>query len=49
MESFRRSHMIEDVGKDNFHRYPSAAFEHAWELIADEDKQEDDLEQEEQK
>ena len=34
MESFRRSHMIDDVGKDNFHRYPSAAFEHAWEMIA---------------
>jgi len=31
--------MFEDISKDNFFRYPSAAFDRAWELIDPENKE----------
>jgi len=30
---FKRSHMLDDVGRDYFHRNPVKAFQHAWDLI----------------
>ena len=33
MELFGRSHLFDDVGKEYFHRNPSNAFKHAWDLI----------------
>jgi anti-anti-sigma regulatory factor len=36
MRVFRRSHMFDDVSKEYFHRDPTKAFEHAWDLIISE-------------
>jgi SulP family sulfate permease len=36
MKVFRRSHMFDDVSKEYFHRDPTKAFEHAWDLIVSE-------------
>jgi len=36
MKVFRRSHMFDDVSKEYFHRDPTKAFEHAWDLIISE-------------
>ena len=33
LEMFKRSHMHEDVGRENFYRYPAGAFYYAWDLI----------------
>jgi len=33
LEIFERSHMHEDIGKENFYRYPAGAFYHAWDLV----------------
>jgi len=33
MEKFKRSHMFEDLGKENFHRRPPDVFKYAWELV----------------
>jgi SulP family sulfate permease len=43
MEVFKRSHMIDDIGKENFHRKPPDVFRHAWEIVvADEEQEEAD-------
>ena len=34
MEVFKRSHMFDDIGKENFHRNPPDVFRYAWELVA---------------
>jgi SulP family sulfate permease len=34
MEVFKRSHMFDDIGKENFHRKPPDVFRHAWELAS---------------
>lgn len=34
MEVFKRSHMFDDIGKENFHRNPPDVFRHAWQLVA---------------
>jgi MFS superfamily sulfate permease-like transporter len=33
LEMFERSHMHDDVDKDNFYRYPAGAFYYAWDLV----------------
>ncbi|MEE4216820.1 MAG: SulP family inorganic anion transporter [Xanthomonadales bacterium] len=33
MEVFKRSHMFDDIGMENFHRKPPDVFRHAWELV----------------
>ena len=33
MEVFWRSHMFDDIGKENFHRRPPDVFRHAWEIV----------------
>ena len=30
---FKRTHMFDDVGKENFHRRPPDVFRHAWEFV----------------
>jgi MFS superfamily sulfate permease-like transporter len=34
LEIFKRSHMWDEVGKENFHRNPPDVFRHAWNLVA---------------
>jgi SulP family sulfate permease len=34
MEVFHRSHMFDDIGKENFHRNPPDVFRHAWEIVS---------------
>jgi len=33
LEIFERSHMHDDIGKENFYRYPAGAFYHAWDMV----------------
>ena len=33
LEIFKRSHMWDEVGKENFHRNPPDVFRHAWDLV----------------
>ncbi len=33
MEVFKRSHMFDDIGTENFHRKPPDVFRYAWELV----------------
>jgi SulP family sulfate permease len=33
LETFKRSHMYDDVGKQNFHRNPPDVFRYAWGLV----------------
>ena len=33
LEIFERSHMHDDIAKENFYRYPAGAFYYAWDLI----------------
>ena len=39
MEVFKRTHMIELIGTDNFHRNPPDVFRRAWELISAEQEE----------
>ena len=41
MEVFKRSHMFDDIGKENFHRNPPDVFRYAWELVASESQQDE--------
>jgi len=39
LDVFKRTHMFDDVGKENFHRKPPDVFRHAWDfVVADEDR-----------
>jgi len=40
LEMFKRTHLFDDVGKENFHRNPPDVFRYAWELVAAEDEAE---------
>jgi len=33
LEVFKRTHMFDDVGKENFHRKPPDVFRHAWDFV----------------
>lgn len=39
MQVFKRSHMYDDIPRENFHRNPKDAFEHAWKFIIEDSKE----------